>query len=377
MVERGSAQQPQAGSESTLSIAEIERRLTALERAIGARIPNIAPEWTEPRWYESAVQLALSKLLHLGDFAFDLGANIGVISAMMGATVGPFGRVVAFEASSRNIGQLHVNLNNSNAFNVTVVHAAVAERSGETLPMYYGSNSAADTVNLSTQRVPDAYATSLALDDYVERLGVPPRVVKIDIEGAELRALRGFQGNLAKHHPALVIETLSTDLLLDAMLQSLGYDLCVDVNSLTPFDKRAATGPYLCNLVYLHSNEDRGKVFRSARRTEVSRFAAGDLKRREEELYLDLGILPAGLYVVHFDFSSAAAEIKETLDLRLRSPDRTHSVYIAPFAQLARSQRSIPFELKRQMSTFVSFSLAAAEKVADALPAIRLERLGA
>jgi FkbM family methyltransferase len=266
-------------------LAEIERRVTALERALAGRLPNSTPEWAEPRWYESPVQLALAKLLRLGDLGFDVGANLGIISAMMGAAVGPYGRVVAFEASPRTLGQLHVNLNNSNAFNVTVVHAAVAETSGEFLPIFYGNDTPADTIMKRDEREPDAVVRSLALDDYVERLGSAPRVVKIDIEGAELLALQGFRRTLAKARPALVIETFSLDLALDELLQSLGYDLCLDVNTFAPFDKRTQTEPFLCNLLYLHKRDDRAKPFRSVGRSALAQYAAGDLATEPKDFF--------------------------------------------------------------------------------------------
>jgi len=364
---------PQAGSPAAL--AEIERRLAALERAIAGRQPSTTPEWAEPRWYEPTVQLALGKLLRLGDLAFDVGANIGVIAAMMGAAVGPYGRVVAFEASPRTIGQLHVNLNNSNAFNVSVLHAAVADRSGGLLPIFYGADTPADSIFTSGERQPDDYVPSIALDDYVERLGVAPRVVKIDVEGAELLALQGFRRTLARHHPALIIETLSTDLALDELLQSVGYDLCVDVASLARFEKRGITDLYLRNLLYLHESEDRGALFRSERRAEVARFRASDLTEQAGELQLDLGTLPPGLYVLRLDYSPAVAAIEDNAELRLGSPRRLHAMYIAPLWHLAVGYSAIPFELPREMPASVSFRRIAAETVRGVLPAVRLERL--
>lgn len=360
---------------SNARLADIERRVGALERALAGRMSNSTPEWAEPRWYESPVQLALAKLLRPGDLGFDVGANLGIISAMMGAAVGPYGRVVAFEASPRTLAQLHANLNNSNAFNVTVVHAAVAETSGEFLPIFYGPDTPADTIMKRDERDPDAVVRSLALDDYVERLGTAPRVVKIDIEGAELLALQGFQRTLGRARPALVIETFSLDLALDELLQSLGYDLCLDVNTWAPFDKRTETDPYLCNLLYLHEQDDRGMMFRSAGRTQVAGYAAGDLTVEPDGLLLNVPELPAGLYVLHFDYAADAAQIDDGTELLVESPGRLHSMYMAPLWHLALAYRAIPFELARQTPVSARFKRIAPERVRGALPALRLERL--
>jgi FkbM family methyltransferase len=51
----------------------------------------------------------------------------------------------------------------------------------------------------------DGVAT-VAVDRLVEQLGLSPRFVKIDVEGAEYFALRGLQEVLAEHHPRVVLE---------------------------------------------------------------------------------------------------------------------------------------------------------------------------
>lgn len=358
------------------TLAEIHKRLTALERMLAGRVPISPPEWAQPRWAENSVQIGLSKLLRLGDLAFDVGAHFGAIAAMMGAAVGPYGRVVAFEASPRSVGQLHVDLNHSNAFNVTVIHAAVAERSGELLPVHYGVNSASDAIGPRKGADPDAYVPSLALDDYVRQLGRAPRVVKLDIEGAELLALRGFQDTLSKHHPALIIETFSGDLALDEMLQSLGYNLCVDLSDMARYDKRTVTVHSLRNLLYLHEHEDRGEIFRSMRRSQAARFSTDDFTLRQNEVHVDLGNLAPGLYVVNFEFSPAVAEIRAISHMRVGSPDRLHSQHTAELRHLA-TIRSIPFDLQRQAPVFAQVKGIAPEALRDVLPTISLERIEA
>jgi len=45
------------------------------------------------------------------------------------------------------------------------------------------------------------------LDEFVERTGIIPDVIKVDIEGAEVDFLRGGLRTLKKHKPSLFIET--------------------------------------------------------------------------------------------------------------------------------------------------------------------------
>jgi hypothetical protein len=64
------------------------------------------------------------------------------------------------------------------------------------------------------------------LDRIVSELGLPPpALIKIDIEGAEERAVRGMHATLAEHRPILVLELHGAEvaeLTLD-LLTPLGY----------------------------------------------------------------------------------------------------------------------------------------------------------
>jgi hypothetical protein len=51
----------------------------------------------------------------------------------------------------------------------------------------------------------------------------PPTVIKLDIEGAELRALDGMRQTLAAHGPALVVELHGTREPFERLLPELGY----------------------------------------------------------------------------------------------------------------------------------------------------------
>lgn len=171
---------------------------------------------------------ALLGLLRPGAVFCDVGANVGYYTLLGSRLVGSAGAVLAVEPSVRNLALLrrHVELNR--AANVRVVAGACAERDGYTR-FEAGANSAvghlagatlAADAEASADRVP-----THTLDGLVAAHGIVPDVVKIDVEGAELRVLQGAVGVLRRDRPALLL-SVHSDALRDAclaLLRELGY----------------------------------------------------------------------------------------------------------------------------------------------------------
>lgn len=346
-------------------MGSIEDRLSAIERRLALTTPNTPPEWQEPRWYESAVQLALGRLLKFGDLAFDVGANVGIISAMMGAAVGPFGHVVAFEASPRTIPQLHINLAASHARNVTIVHAAISGRSGDFIPIYYGRAPQADSIYQRGESLaPAAYVTTLTLDDYVTRLGIAPRVMKFDIEGAELAALKGCRDLLTGYHPALIVECLTDDPLgISNLLVPHGYNLCLNVNDFAPPDRSAR---HLANLLFMHAADERSEPWRNVRREAAAVVNAS-------WPHTGLGELDSGLWVLRLVFSPAAYACDEPIRIDVMAGDALLARLISPASLLARMSKALPLDLPR--ASKVTITAEPPERMPELLPQIHLERI--
>jgi FkbM family methyltransferase len=161
--------------------------------------------------YETdAVRLATS-LVRLGDVALDVGAHIGFFAVQLAHAVGPGGMVYAFEPLGRNAELLERSVR-ENRFEprLQVVRAAVSDRTGEATLRF-----ARETLNtggafladgptpgdegLSAERVP-----TIRLDD--AQLKRPVRLIKMDVEGAEPRVIRGARELLQADRPYLISE---------------------------------------------------------------------------------------------------------------------------------------------------------------------------
>lgn len=145
-----------------------------------------------------------AKVLRPGDRVADVGANIGWFSLLAARLVGPEGQVDSFEANRVTYDLLLANLALNASTNVAAHCVAVGEEAGlaRIAPREAG-NAGADGVELASG---GADAVPLVRLDEVLAEG-PLRLIKLDIEGWEAKALRGAEGLLRRAEaPDLVFE---------------------------------------------------------------------------------------------------------------------------------------------------------------------------
>lgn len=178
--------------------------------------------------FELAELNFVSQYLRPGDGAMDIGANVGIFSVVMGATVGAQGRVFAFEPVASNVLRLEKNLRKNALGNVKIFPLALGASDGE-----MQLRMATDPAYASLREVEgglgngaDVPTQVRRLDGVWETLGCPPiALVKIDVEGAEMDVLRGAVRFLTICRPTLLVEANSVGELdsLRTHLCSLGY----------------------------------------------------------------------------------------------------------------------------------------------------------
>lgn len=162
------------------------------------------------RYFEVAEYSFVSRYLHSGMIALDVGAHHGLYTTLAAIRVGNRGRVIAFEPSPRERRwlQWHVRLNRLT--NIVVEAVALGETNGES-DLYLvngretGCNSLREpNVSEPTKRVP---VLVRSLDHYLENERVATvNFVKIDTEGAELSILKGGSRMLRRDRPVIMCE---------------------------------------------------------------------------------------------------------------------------------------------------------------------------
>ena len=152
---------------------------------------------------DRAERRLIRAILFPGAVVVDLGANIGVYSRFLSRCVGRTGVVHAFEPSPDNVRRLQSATRKLT--NVRLSHAAVGERSGKS-HLYLS-----DDLNVDHRAYPpkgdsrDSVPIDvIALDDYFRR-GDRVDLIKLDVQGYELHALRGASRVLRDNPAAKLI----------------------------------------------------------------------------------------------------------------------------------------------------------------------------
>jgi len=152
-----------------------------------------------------ATFVALLKLsIGVGMTVVEAGAHMGYVTLQSARAAGPSGRVFAFEANPRAVPLIEWNLAvNGLDDRVTVVPLALADVPGRHAFFLSGGG---DTSSLhepegASERIEVAVT---ALDAWLDPT-VRVDVVKLDIEGGEVAALRGMRETLERAGPGLTV----------------------------------------------------------------------------------------------------------------------------------------------------------------------------
>jgi FkbM family methyltransferase len=150
--------------------------------------------------------------LHPGGVVYDLGAHIGFFSLLAARLVGPTGRIVAFEPSPPNAAQLERNIGLNGFTNITLVEAAVSSQGGVAQLDPTDDRVAARLVwNGEPPRDGLVSVRTISIDDWRSETGFPhPGLMKIDVEGAEIAALKGAHEVIRASRPVLLVEVHPT-----------------------------------------------------------------------------------------------------------------------------------------------------------------------
>jgi FkbM family methyltransferase len=155
---------------------------------------------------------------------YDVGANVGFYSLLASFLVGS-GKVFAFEPLPANVAYLNRHLGLNTIKNVEVSEVAICDQVGVSSFEQEGTGAMGRLHTEGRLRVATASLDWLLQEQRI----APPNYIKMDIEGAESKALIGAQSCFLKHKPVLFLATHGREVHKECcdLLRSWKYDLHV------------------------------------------------------------------------------------------------------------------------------------------------------
>lgn len=154
------------------------------------------------------VESIIRKYVKEGHTVIDVGANLGWTAILCSDLVGKNGSVHAFEPVPSVYKNLAENKNHARFKNIEIYPFAVSDSCG-VAELFLGNTTETALASMRPCNPSDESSSikseMITLDSFIAKI---PNVsfVKIDVEGAEFKVLRGMTSILERDHPILAIE---------------------------------------------------------------------------------------------------------------------------------------------------------------------------
>lgn len=185
--------------------------------------------WERQRSFEGELSVMehFSEDITNGDVVWDIGANMGTYACLAGRSAKEVS-VIAFEPVPENIERLRNNLDLNGVDRIIREEALDKSRGEMGMSSEHGGNGQyALTTDNEALQVSTTDADRLVAQNIVPQ----PSIVKIDVEGAELRVLKGMQNVLGdvkilylEIHPSNLEEYGGCSNEIEALIASSGFE---------------------------------------------------------------------------------------------------------------------------------------------------------
>jgi FkbM family methyltransferase len=152
------------------------------------------PRYAAGRIHEKVVTEMLVEALQCAKCFMDVGAHLGWYTCIAAKHM-PYGSVYGFEMDDLSFILLEQNIAINNCTNVEVYNVAVSDFPGV---VSYKRDTKRPNPELRLQAntkgeksVGSVSVNSVILDEFSKSKGIVPDVIKVDVEGAEMKKLRG------------------------------------------------------------------------------------------------------------------------------------------------------------------------------------------
>lgn len=177
---------------------------------------------------EHAVREVLEENLQPGDTFIDAGANIGFFSVVAHNLVGYRGQIIAFEMMPETAKRLRQHFTVNGLSSARIVEKALFDKDGDTITatsssQKFGQASISEEFQNEPERTIHHTVETVRLDTALSDIG-DIKLMKMDLEGAELGALNGAMKVLGRTQ-AIIFENNSKDQRVEELLSQLGFSI--------------------------------------------------------------------------------------------------------------------------------------------------------
>lgn len=172
--------------------------------------------------YELEHQKFMLEVIKAGSTVLDIGANVGYHTILLSKIVGYKGKVFSFEPYAGSLYYLKRNVEINKCVNVVAINLAISDLDGT---FSFFATTDAHKCHLSERGNISVRTTTL---DNLREKGIidKPDFIKMDIEGAEVKALNGAIKLLENDRPIILLSTHSNLLKKNCIeiLKKVKYD---------------------------------------------------------------------------------------------------------------------------------------------------------
>jgi FkbM family methyltransferase len=223
----------------------------------GSRVENEL-YWRGWRGHEPETMVWWVNFAAEGGDILDVGANTATF-AFIARALSPKGAVVAFEPVSRIAVLARENVAIS-GLEVEIVEAAVADKVGRMVihdPGGSNAYSASLIPGFIDGKTSQHEVDVTTIDSFCQARGLKPRLIKIDVEGAEGFAIIGAALTIEEYRPRIICEWLGSQKNNEQavrILEDLGYT-AFDLATLKSTNLRLSCNYQARNVLLLHGDE--------------------------------------------------------------------------------------------------------------------------
>ena len=162
----------------------------------------------------------LSGLDLKGKTVYDVGSHVGIMAIFFARSVGPTGKVIAFEPNPESFLRANENLKLNGVENARVLNTGIGGKQESRSLVYSRFDAGVGSMDAGIQsevlrqgRAVSACVPVDTLDHCIRANGLPvPDLIKLDVEGMECEALQGMAETIKSAKPSLFIEIHGADL---------------------------------------------------------------------------------------------------------------------------------------------------------------------